>query len=91
MEYKDIKLPEELMPEKEIFEAAKKMDHGYLELYNSLRKDNKDKSPYDVVTLIARVATEQVALNIGVNLREHDKNCLMNIIRRHIIGVVSRG
>lgn len=91
MGYKDIKIPEELMPEKEVFDAATEMDQGYLELYNSLRKDNKEKSPYDIVTLIARVETEQVALRIGSNLREYDKNCLMNIIRRHIIGVVSRG
>ena len=91
MEYKDFKLPDELMPEKELFETAAQIDRGYLEMYGALRKDNKGASPYDVVTLIARVATEHVALQIGANLRDYDKKCLMSVIRRHIIGIVSRG
>lgn len=91
MKFKDIELPDELMPSEDMVQSAKEQDQFYEDMYEQLRKDQCNASASDVIGLLAKIRVEQVALLIGANLRDYDKEILMSIIERHIAGRVFRG
>ena len=91
MKFKDIELPDELMPSEDMVQSAKEQDQFYEDMYEQLRKDHCDASASDVIGLLAKIRVEQVALLIGANLRDYDKEILMSVIERHIAGRVFRG
>ena len=91
MKFRDIELPDELMPSEDMVQSAKEQDEFYETMYEQLRKDNNDATASDVIGLLAKIRVEQVALLIGFNLRDYDKEILMSIIERHIAGRVFRG
>ena len=91
MKFRDIELPDELMPSEDMVQSAKEQDEFYETMYEQLRKDDNDATASDVIGLLAKIRVEQVALLIGSNLRDYDKEILMSIIERHIAGRVFRG
>ena len=91
MKFRDIVLPEELAPDEEMIISAKEQDELYETMYEQLRKDDKNATASDVIGLLAKIRAEQVALMIGSNLRDYDKEILMGVIERHIARRVFRG
>ena len=88
MKFRNIQLPDELMPDDEMLKAAKEQDNFYKVMYERLRKDNQDANAQDVIELLAKVSTERISVMIGSSLRDYDKNILMCLIERYIARVV---
>jgi hypothetical protein len=91
MKYRNIDIPDELTPEKEMVDMATKTDLSYIEQYDAIMRDNdgnKNMTACDAIALMSKVATEHIALCIGANLRDYDKDLLLSIIERHIAQVV---
>lgn len=85
MKYRDIILPEELMPGEEYIERGKMAEEGYVEAYKTILSDCKEATASDAIYIIAKVNTEKLALTIGTSLSDHDKDVLMGVIERQIV------
>ena len=91
MKYRDIEIPEELLPGNSLVELAKSLDVGYVETYEALKEATQNTSASDIIGLMAKVNTEKIALMIGSDLSRYDKEMLMSIIERYIAGKVFKG
>lgn len=85
MKYRDITLPEELLPDKEFIENAKEIEDSYTEAYKALMDGCEGITASQAIYVIAKVNAERLALMIGVLLTDYDKNVLMGVIERQII------
>lgn len=91
MKFRDIILPDELAPSEEMIKSAKEQDEFYKTMYEQLREDNKDAAATNIIGVLAKFRVEQVSLLIGSNLRDRDKEILMDVIAFHIARQVFRG
>ena len=91
MKYRDIEIPEELLPDNSWIESAKSLDDNYVETYEALEGATQNASASDIIGLMAKVNTEKIALMIGADLRDYDKEILMGVIERYIAGKVFKG
>ena len=82
MKYRNIILPEELMPGEEYTESGKRAEEGYALVYKTLLNECEGATADDVIYIIAKVNAERLALMIGTSLTDHDKDVLMGVIER---------
>lgn len=86
MKYRDIMLPEELLPDEEFIENAKEIEASYAEAYNALMNGGCEGiTASQAIYVIAKVNAERLALMIGVSLTDYDKDVLMGVIERQIV------
>ena len=85
MKYRNIILPDDLMPDEEHIENARRIEEEYVELYELLMKDCENATPSSVIYLMAKMNAEVLALMIGASLTDHDKDVLMGVIERQIV------
>lgn len=86
-----IEVPEELLPGEDLKNEGKKMDDAYRKLYEELLKVSDKYRPTDVIDLIASVRTGQIALLIGADLTDYDKQILHGLIERYVASKVFNG
>lgn len=86
-----IEVPEELLPGEDLKNEGKKMDDAYRKLYEELLKVSDKYRPTDVIDLIASVRTGQIALLIGSDLTDYDKQILHGLIERYVASKVFNG
>ena len=83
------KIPDELMPPKEMYEMAKKIDaEYYITAYEMLLEINKGISPTDAIDMLSEMTAHKIALQIGSGLTGYDIRILKGVIERHIAGLI---
>ena len=83
-----IKLPEEMMPDEQLKENAKKIDEGYVEMFEQFCKLFSNFSRLEVIDLMSMIFVERLALLVGNNINDYDKNILRGVVERHITEIV---
>lgn len=84
-----IDLPDGLMPEEVLYENAKKIDDAYREMYKHLSVVMAgEATTTEIIVLMAQFFTERLALLVGENLTDYDKNILRGVLERHIAEIV---
>lgn len=83
-----IDLPDGLMPDEQLKENAAKIDDAYRDMYKHLRVMMDDANVTEVIVVMAQYFAERIALLVGENLNDYDKNVLRGVIERHIAEVV---
>lgn len=83
-----IDLPDGLMPDEQLKENAAKIDDAYRDMYKNLRVMMDDANVTEVIVVMAQYFAERIALLVGENLNDYDKNVLRGVIERHIAEVV---
>lgn len=83
------RIPDELMPPKEMYEMAKKIDEEYyITAYEMLLEINKGMPPTDAIDMLSEMTAHKIALQIGSGLTGYDIRILKGVIERHIAGLI---
>ena len=70
-----------MMPDEQLKENAKKIDEGYVELFSNFNR-------LEVIELMSMIFVERLALLVGNNINDYDKNILRGVVERHITEIV---
>lgn len=85
---KKVELPDELMPDEQMRDNARKIDEAYNDMFVFLRGAEPDLKATEIISIMAQYFVERVALTIGEELNEYDKKILRGVLERHIVEVV---
>ena len=85
---KKVELPDGLMPDEHLYKNAKKIDNNYNDMFINLRKLAPDAKAVEIIAIMAQYFAERLALLVGDNINDYDKNILRGVLERHIISVV---
>lgn len=85
-----MKIPEGLMPPKEMHEMAEKTDKEfYPNAFQMVLECGVASSKEEAIEIIAEIMALKIALQIGSNLSEYDIKIIKGVIERHVAGILS--
>ena len=83
-----VELPDELMPDQQLYDNAPKIDQAYKDMFAELRVVQPDANATELIALMAQYFVERLALMVGEHINEYDKSILRGVLERHIAEVV---